>query len=148
VALGESPGVIYGNFLGLVIMAMYFNRRVVLLYGLSVLLTSAVCLALAPEVYATNYTLISWGFIFVVFVISSGVAIISSQTASHLIILAEEKQDQASQLAAKLSKTLEEIARHSEESSSIASSLLDQSHNIVTGMEENTAATQQIATGM
>ena len=50
IALGEAPGVIYGNFLGLIIMAMYFNRNVVLLYGLSVLVTSAVCLVIAPEV--------------------------------------------------------------------------------------------------
>lgn len=148
ITLGESPGVIYGNFLGLIIMAMYFNRNVVLFYGLSVLVTSAVCLVLDPEVYATNYGMISWGFIVIVFIISSAVSIVSSRTASGLILLAEEKQSQADQMAANLTKTLEEIARHAEESSSIASNLLDQSHNIVAGMEENTASTQQIATGM
>ncbi|MGB4019784.1 MAG: methyl-accepting chemotaxis protein, partial [Syntrophomonadaceae bacterium] len=35
-----------------------------------------------------------------------------------------------------------------EDSASIAANLLDQSHNIVAGMEENTASTQEIAAGM
>jgi methyl-accepting chemotaxis protein len=148
ITLGESPGVVYGNFLGLIIMAMYFNRNVVLLYGLSVLVTSAVCLVIAPEVYAANYGLMSWIFIIVLFVASSAVAMVSSRIASSLILLAEEKQSQADQMAANLTKTLEEIAQHAEESSSIADNLLEQSHNIVNGMEDNTASTQQIAAGM
>ena len=73
---------------------------------------------------------------------------VSSRIASSLILLAEEKQSQADQMAANLTKTLEEIAQHAEESSSIADNLLEQSHNIVNGMEDNTASTQQIAAGM
>ncbi|HQA49811.1 MAG TPA: hypothetical protein PLP71_07320, partial [Syntrophomonadaceae bacterium] len=110
ITLGESPGVVYGNFLGLIIMTMYFNSNVVLFYGLSVLVTSAVCLVLAPEVYSTNYGPMSWAFIVIVFILSSAVAIVSSRTASSLILLAEEKQSQADQMAANLTKTLEEIA--------------------------------------
>lgn len=148
VVLGESPGVIYGNFLGLIIVSMYFDRKVVLFYGLSVLFTSAVGAVLAPEVYAANYGMMSWAFIIVVFAISSAVAVVLSRTASSLILLAEEKQGQADQIAANLTKTLEEIARHAEESSSIAGNLLQQSHNILNGMGDNTASTQQIAVGM
>ena len=93
----------------------------------SVLVTSAVCLVIAPEVYAANYGLISWIFIIVLFVASSAVAMVSSRIASSLILLAEEKQGQADQMAANLTKTLEEIAQHAEESSSIADNLLEQS---------------------
>ncbi|MGB4508830.1 MAG: methyl-accepting chemotaxis protein [Syntrophomonadaceae bacterium] len=147
-ALGEAPGVIYGNFLGLIIMAMYFNRNVVLFYGLSVLAMNTVSAIIATEIYATNYTVISWIFIIVLFIASSVVSVVLSQVSSSLILLAEEKQGQADQMAANLTKTLEEIAQHAEESSSIADNLLEQSHNIVNGMEDNTASTQQIAAGM
>ena len=148
-ALGTSGvGVVYGYFLGLVIMAMYFDRSVAIFYGIIVLIMNAVSWAIIPEIYVANYQMMSWMFIIMLFVSSSAVSVILSQVASDLILLAEDKHHQANQMAANLGKTLEEIARHSEESSSIANNLLDQSQNIVAGMEENTAATNQIATGM
>lgn len=149
IILGTSGvGVVFAYFLGLVIVAMYFDSRAVYLYALLVMLMNGISAAVVPDIYTSNYALVSWIFIIVIFVSSSAVAVVLSQTASSLILLAEEKQNQADQMTANLTKTLEEIARHAEESSSIAANLLSQSSNILTGMEENTASTQQIATGM
>ena len=149
IALGTSGvGVVFAYFLGLVIVAMYFNRSVVLFYGLIVLIMNAICASIMPVIYISNYALMSWIFIVVLFVASLAVAIILSQTASELILLAVDKQNQADQMTANLTHTLEEIAQYAEDSASIAANLLDQSHNIVAGMEENTASTQEIAAGM
>ncbi|HQA08588.1 MAG TPA: methyl-accepting chemotaxis protein [Syntrophomonadaceae bacterium] len=148
IALITSQGVVFAYLLGLIIVAMYFDRYVLLFYGLSALIMNAVCAMIVTDLYLSNFPLVSWIFITLVFVASIVVAIVLSNTASQLILLAEEKQNQADQMTANLTKTLEEIAQHAEESSSIASNLLDQSHNIVAGMEENTASTQQIAAGM
>jgi uncharacterized protein YoxC len=149
IALGTSGvGVVFAYFLGLVIVAMYFDRSVVLFYGLIVLIMNGICAVMIPIIYVNNYALMSWIFIIVLFVASSATALVLSQTASELILLAVEKQNQADQMTANLTHTLEEVARYAEESSSIAANLLDQSHNIVSGMEENTASTQEIAAGM
>ena len=149
IALGTSGvGVVFAYFLGLVIVAMYFDRSVVLFYGLIVLIMNSICVVIMPVIYVSNYALMSWIFIVVLFVASLAVAIILSQTASELILLAVEKQNQADQMTTNLTHTLEEIAQYAEDSASIAANLLDQSHNIVSGMEENTASTQEIAAGM
>jgi methyl-accepting chemotaxis protein len=149
IALGTSGvGVVFAYFLGLVIVAMYFDRSVVLFYGLIVLIMNGICAVMIPIIYVNNYALMSWIFIIVLFVASSATALVLSQTASELILLAVEKQNQADQMTANLTHTLEEIAQYAEDSASIAANLLDQSHNIVAGMEENTASTQEIAAGM
>lgn len=149
IVLGTSGvGVVFAYFLGLVIVAMYFDRYVVCFYGLTVFIMNGISTLIVPAIYVSNYALMSWIFIIVIFAASAAVAIVLSQTASALIRLAEEKQNQASQMTDNLTKTLEEIAQHAEQSSVIASNLLDQSHNIVAGMEENTASTEQIAAGM
>lgn len=148
IALITSQGVVFAYFLGLVIVAMYFERYAVLFYGLSVFLVNAVCAVVLTDLYRSNFQLISWIFIILVFAASVAVSIVLSNTASRLILLAEEKQNQADQMTANLTRTLEEIAHHAEMSSSIADNLLDQSHNIVASMEENTSSTQQIAVGM
>jgi len=148
IALETAPGVVYGYFLGLIIVAMYFHRSVVLIYGLTALIMNGIGAVIIPDLYASNYSNLSWIFIVVVFIGALAVATILSQAASRLIYLAEEKQNQADQMTANLTKTLEEIAQYSEDSSTIAADLLDQSHNIVASMEENTASTHQIAAGM
>lgn len=149
IALGTSgTGVVFAYFLGLIIVAMYFDRFVVFFYGLTVLIMNAACAVIVTDIYTANYAMMSWIFIIVLFAASSAVSIVLSHTASGLIRLAEEKQNQADQMTSNLTNTLEEIAHHAEVSSAIAVNLLDQSHNIVAGMEENTASTQQIAAGM
>lgn len=148
-ALGTSGvGVVFAFFLGLIIVSMYYDRNVVLFYSLVTLVFNGICAALMPHIYSSNYALISWFFIIVLFIASAGVSIVLSRAASDMILLAEDKQNQADQVTANLKHTLEEIAHHAEETSAIAMNLLDQSHNIVAGMEENTASTQQIASGM
>lgn len=149
IALGtHGVGVVYAYFLGLVVISMYYERRVVLFYLISVLVVNGICAFLYPEIYAVNYRLESWFFIAALFLASSIVSILLSRTASDLITLAGAKQEEADKMSASLKVTLEQIARHAEETSALAVKLLDQSHNIVANMEENTASTEQIAAGM
>lgn len=144
----HGVGVVFAYFLGLISLAMYYNRKVVLFYAVITLLMNGIAVLAVPHLYAGNYRLESWFFIVALFIASAVVGGVLSQTASELIYLTEEKQAEAAQMSSNLTHTLQQIAEHAVETSEIAVRLLDQSHNIVSSMEENSASTQQIASGM
>ena len=92
IALGTSGvGVVFAYFLGLVIVAMYFNRSVVLFYGLIVLIMNAICASIMPVIYIVIMPneLDIYHRAFCGLFSNS---LILSQTASELILLAVDKQ--------------------------------------------------------
>ena len=98
--LGEkNTGVPTAMVMSLIVVAMYYQERLVAVYTLLLVLLNGINAYVSPEMYLTTYTATNWISIIVIFLLGAILAWFLARMAAQLIGFAEQKERDARQMA-------------------------------------------------
>ncbi len=149
VALGEdNQGAPFQAFMGLVLVAQYFDKKLILLYTILTLTGHAIALPLFPETYSFNYNLQTGIFVVVIFLTSALMGLILCNNSAGLIKKAEEGERSSRKLAERIKEVLGLVKTAGEELMDTAGKLAQSTGKMSQGAEQQAVSTRDLNASM